>query len=81
MVGRVGWKKGERTDNMAFFTRSDFMRPLFARFLIRAAFEEPEDIQAMVWFGLVWFNALFFSQFGVNEMKREGYGESAHRVG
>ena len=23
------------------------MRPLFARFLIKAAFEEPEDIQAM----------------------------------
>ena len=43
---------------MAFFTRSDFMRPLFARFLIRAAFEEPEDIQAMVWFGLVWFGSM-----------------------
>ena len=32
---------------MAFLTRSDVMRPLLARFLISAAFEEPEDIQAM----------------------------------
>jgi hypothetical protein len=33
---------------MAFLTRSDVIRPLLARFLISAAFEEPEDIQAIV---------------------------------
>jgi len=36
-----------RTDSIAFLTRSDVMRPLLARFLIKPAFEEPEDIQAM----------------------------------
>ena len=35
------------TDNIACLTRSDFMIPLLARFLIKAAFEDPEDIQAM----------------------------------
>jgi len=38
---------GECTFNMAFLTRSEVMRPLLARFLIRAALEEPEDIQAI----------------------------------
>lgn len=48
------WRKGERmrwvegrTDSMAFLTRSDVMRPLLVRFLIRPAFEEPDDSQAM----------------------------------
>ena len=33
---------------MAFLTRSDVMSPLLARFLMRAAFVKPVDIQAMV---------------------------------
>lgn len=37
----------ERTASMAFLTRSEVMRPLLARFLMRAALEEPEDIQAI----------------------------------
>lgn len=41
-------RKWGRTANMAFLTRSEVMRPLLVRFLIRAAFEEPEDIQAML---------------------------------
>lgn len=42
------WKVWGRTASIAFWTRSDVIRPLLARFLIRAEFEEPEDIQAMV---------------------------------
>lgn len=38
---------GGRTASIAFLTRSEVMRPWLARFLIRAAFEEPEDIQAI----------------------------------
>lgn len=38
-----------RTASIAFMTRSDVMRPLLVRFLIRAAFVEPVDIHAMVW--------------------------------
>ena len=33
---------------MAFLTRSEVMRPLLVRFLIRAALDEPVDIQAMI---------------------------------
>lgn len=44
----VGWKRAGHTASMAFLTRSDVMRPLFVRFLIRAAFVEPVDIHAMV---------------------------------
>lgn len=40
----TGGRGGERTASMAFLTRSDVMKPLLARFLIRAALEEPEDI-------------------------------------
>ncbi len=37
-----------RTASIAFLTRSDVMRPLLARFLIRAAFDEPLDVHAIV---------------------------------
>ena len=36
------------TESIAFLTRSEVMRPLLVRFLIRPAFEEPEDNQAMM---------------------------------
>ena len=39
--------RGGFTDSIAFLTRSDVMRPFFARFVIRAALLEPEEAQAM----------------------------------
>lgn len=39
---------GDVTLNIAFFTRSDVIKPCRARFSIRASLEEPEDRQAMV---------------------------------
>ena len=44
----MDWKRLGLTASMAFLTRSEVMRPLLVRFLIRAAFVEPVDIQAMV---------------------------------
>lgn len=44
----IEWKRLGRTASIAFLTRSDVMRPLFVRFLIRPAFVEPVDIQAMI---------------------------------
>ncbi len=43
----VDWKR-VRTASIAFATRSDVMRPLLVRFLIKAALVEPVDIHAMV---------------------------------
>ena len=46
------WERLGRTASIAFLTRSDLMRPLLVRFLIKAAFVEPVDIHAMA-FGSV----------------------------
>ena len=44
---KVICKRSGRTASIAFLTRSDVMRPLLVRFLIRAAFVEPVDIHAI----------------------------------